>query len=75
MICRRNCHLGYLGTDEIRDESSNEPGETPELTAGRIGVHLEFMARLGQPTRVRLCPCQSRPENKPAGVRGWRLDL
>lgn len=75
MTCRRNCVHGYLGTDEIRDESSNEPGETPDLTPGRIGAHLEFMARLGQTTKVRLCPCQSRPESQAArGIRGWRLE-
>lgn len=73
--CRRNCTLGYLGTEEIRDESSNEPGEGVELTEGRISAHLEFMARLGQTTRVRLCPCQSRPEQQAArGIRGWRME-
>ena len=73
MTCRRGCKAGYLGTDEIRDDSSNEQGVEPEVTEGRIGMHLEFCARVGQKTRVRLCPCQSRGE-KTGGLKGWRDD-
>ncbi len=73
MTCARDCKFGYLGTSEIRDLSSNEPGESPELTEGRIGMHLEFCARTGERTKVRLCPCQTRPES--SGLKGWRLDL
>jgi hypothetical protein len=60
--CHRRCVHGYLGTEEIHDYSSNEPGEAPEITEGRIIMHLEFCDRTGQRTRVRLCPCQTRED-------------
>ena len=75
MTCRRNCLHGYLGTDEIRDESYNDQDGEPEITEGRISMHLEFCARVGQRTAVKLCPCQTRPEVQAAkGIRGWRLE-
>lgn len=71
MTCPRNCAHGYLGTDEIVDHSDNHHDE-PKLTEGRIGMHLEFCARVGQKTKVRLCPCQTRPET--SRMKGWRFD-
>jgi hypothetical protein len=70
--CPRRCKFGYLGTDEI-------PTLGAPITEGRIGMHLEFRARCGDPTKVRLCPCQTDPEGGAERARrasnAWRLEL
>ena len=71
--CRRGCVHGYLGTAEIRDDAHNSHDEARPMTEGRIGMHLEFCARVGQKTKVRLCPCQLEGE-KAGGLKGWRMD-
>jgi hypothetical protein len=53
--CQRDCKFGFLGTEEIPLDHGQRLGE------GLIGMHLEFMARVGERTSVRLCPCQNDP--------------
>ena len=72
MTCRRDCVFGHLGTDEIPDYS-----DAP-LTEGRIWAHLEFKRAVGDPTRVRLCPCQTAPDGDAERGRrqrkAWRFE-
>lgn len=71
MNCPRACAHGYVGTDEI-------PTYGAPVTAGRIGLHLEFKARMNEPTRVKLCRCQTDPHGEAEASRrsraAWRLE-
>jgi hypothetical protein len=76
MNCPRGCVHGYTGTDEIpllTHEDSNTA-----LTLGRIWTHVQFKEQVGDPTRVRLCRCQTDPQGeaelKRRDNQAWRLE-
>jgi hypothetical protein len=70
--CPHGCRFGYQGTEEVH----LLPGQI--LTEGRIGMHLEFRARVGQTSHVRLCKCQTDPHGLADCERrmrkAWRLE-